>query len=517
MAGPWEQYAAPAPSAEVAGPWMQFAPAPATPPPDGTLTDTLADVARSAGRGLVKGAIATVALPGEARDLIGSGVKMAGRALGLPEPPPDIEKQAPSLFPSEATLRAPIESTFGKFEKPETMAGRYAQTVGEFAPAALAPGGLVRKAVQVLAPAAASETAGQATEGTAVEPYARVGGAVLGSIAGHKLTAPAVAPEVIPSVEQLKTASRAGYQHPEVLAVEIKPAAVAGQAKTIAAELNLQGFRPLGAPQTYALVEELKTVPGATARVADIDSVRSALGKVAREVDAKGAPTADAVAAGRAGRQIDKFMGGLQQPDLVAGNAAKAAAILSDARRDWGAAMRAEDLGVRLTRAERQAAKSGSGSNIDNAIRQKVSAILDVPSRSVGWTAVEKQAAEEVVRGTASRNALRKFGKLGFGDGLSLLMHTGAAIPTGGATIPIGIAGTVARKAAERSTSSAATRLDEMLRSRSAEAEKWLAMQARIAAAQPQLPGPAASGGISGLLAAQPAFSFGSLAPIGVP
>jgi hypothetical protein len=180
---------------------------------------------------------------------------------------------------------------------------------------------------------------------------------------------------------------------------------------------------------------------------------------------------------------VDDFLVNLKQPDLLAGDAQKAAAILQDARGNWGAAMRAEDLGVRLTRAERQAAHSGSGSNIDNSIRQKVSAVLDVPSRSAGYSPEEIAQAEKVVRGTPTGNALRKVGKLGVSDGLSLLLHAGAAIPTGGASIPVAVAGTMARKASEAITSGQAARLDTMLRQRS---PAYAAAQAALAVPAPQ-------------------------------
>lgn len=64
---------------------------------------------------------------------------------------------------------------------PQTTAGEYTKTAVEFAPAALGNrASLVRRGAQVLVPAIASETAGQLTEGTAAEPWARAIAAVLG-------------------------------------------------------------------------------------------------------------------------------------------------------------------------------------------------------------------------------------------------------------------------------------------------------------------------------------------------
>jgi hypothetical protein len=52
-----------------------------------------------------------------------------------------------------------------------------------------------------------------------------------------------------------------------------------------------------------------------------------------------------------------------------------------------------------------------------------------------------------------------------------MLLHGGAALSTGGATLPIGMAGTAARKVAEVMTQRAAKRIDEMTRARSPLAE----------------------------------------------
>lgn len=462
------------------------------------------DVLKSGGIGLVKGVIGTAGLPGDASELMAKAVNAGSKALGYEIPQEAVSKVAKFLpllgTPTSQQLRGATESMTGPLYEPKTTAGHFAEKIGEYGTALLTPGGIARKVASTVVPAVFDEAAGQLTKGTAAEPYARAASAITGAVLTHKVATPSAIADAIPTAEQLKAASRAAYRHPEVAAIEIKPPALASHADDIVTKLNGDGFRPIGAPQTYALIDELKTVPGATAKIADIDNVRSALRSVSAEVDAIGRPTRDAVAAGKAVRQIDGFVTSLKQPDLIAGDAQKASAILTDARRDWGAGSRAEDLGFRLTRGERQAARSGTGSNIDNTIRQKVSAILDVPSRSVGYSAAEKEAADALVRGSTTANVMRKIGKLGFNDGLSLILHSLAAVPTMGLSTVVGGFGTLARKGAEKMTKSAAANLEEMLRSRSAEAEKWAAMQARINAAQPAQLGYSDAGLLSGLL-----------------
>lgn len=158
------------------------------PAPDKTM-----DVAKSAGVGVAKGAIGLAGLPGDVRTLAGAATDWVGGKLGASQESIDALKSGvqrgarlvPGLnafagAPTSQEIQKGVEGVTGEFYKPQTMAGEYAQTAGEFLPAAAAgPGGIARRlAVQAAAPAALSETAGQLTKGSAAEPYARVGGAL---------------------------------------------------------------------------------------------------------------------------------------------------------------------------------------------------------------------------------------------------------------------------------------------------------------------------------------------------
>lgn len=275
----------------------------------------------------------------------------------------------------------------------------------------------------------------------------------------------------VPTVAELKDAARAGYKSPEVEAVKINPQSTANLAAKIESDLAQQGFRPRsnqGAP-VFEEVRSLIPTKGVTeVSVADVDSARKALGVIAKEKDLSGSPTANAAAARTAIDHINDYLPNLQQADVLAGDARKAAQILDEARSNWGAAKRAESVDLQLTRADRQAAKSGSGSNIENSMRQKIATLLDNPKRTVGFSDAEKAAMEAIVRGTPTRNVMRKAGKLGVDGGLSLAWNTAAALGTGGASLPVTIGSTAARKIGEALTSKAGRELSEMIRSRSA-------------------------------------------------
>lgn len=160
--------------------------------------ETALDAAKSFGTGLEQGAIGLAGMPADIGNFLGNA---AGRgidwAMGrTPEETAqrearlqEIQGAAPFQPPTSESLTKAAEGVQGPMYKPETTAGKYANTIGQFVPGAAAgPGGLVRKAALSVVPAVASESAGQATEGTGWEPYARVAGALAGGLGAARRT-----------------------------------------------------------------------------------------------------------------------------------------------------------------------------------------------------------------------------------------------------------------------------------------------------------------------------------------
>jgi hypothetical protein len=153
---------------------------------------------KSFGSGLAQGTISIPGMPGDTREFISHGAQKLTDyiAPGYGSTVGDaVSRQLMQFFPAmrgptSAELRRAVESMTGPFYEPQTLAGEYARTGGEFVPGAFAPGGLARNAVRYVAlPALASETAGQATKGTWLEPWARMiaalGTAGATAIPGH--------------------------------------------------------------------------------------------------------------------------------------------------------------------------------------------------------------------------------------------------------------------------------------------------------------------------------------------
>lgn len=163
-------------------------PPPAT-PASAESPSVAADVAKSGGIGLAKGAIGLAGMAGDLTDLGAKGIEKASNfindKLGLARYERPTEPSVLNNIPTADSLQKAVESQTGDFYQPKTVAGQYAQTAGEFAPALIGgPESLLAKATtRVALPAAISETAGQLTKGTAAEPYARVVGALMSPLA----------------------------------------------------------------------------------------------------------------------------------------------------------------------------------------------------------------------------------------------------------------------------------------------------------------------------------------------
>lgn len=134
-------------------------------------------------------------LPGDVQRLIRSGVDAGGRAVlrSLGKSDAEIEQIQRAVeqnrrgrlipdAPSSADITGAVESVTGFHHEPETDPGRFARTITQFAPAAVAPGSVATRIARVVIPGGASEAAGQATEGTPYEVPARIAAGITGGV-----------------------------------------------------------------------------------------------------------------------------------------------------------------------------------------------------------------------------------------------------------------------------------------------------------------------------------------------
>lgn len=157
--------------------------------------NTAEDVGRSLVTGAQEGVAYLAGLPRDVQDLFGRGLDAAANALmrrmgRSSEDVAEAQRRVDEFrrrrlinLPGGETLMGLIESVAGPRHEPQTTAGEYARTIGQFATGAVAPGGIVARGARVIVPAAASETAGQVTEGTPLEVPARIAAGIGGGIA----------------------------------------------------------------------------------------------------------------------------------------------------------------------------------------------------------------------------------------------------------------------------------------------------------------------------------------------
>lgn len=165
---------------------------------------TLNDVVMSTERGILKGAAETAMLPLTVPKLARDGLQWlvdAGMDLGEAgirkvagweqRPAGEADRLRAEARGQYDVIGNAIDAGQGAVRgylnenthKPETVAGQYAETLGEFAGGGLLTAGTVpQRIAQVAIPAVASETAGQVTKGTAMEPWARGGAAVVAGL-----------------------------------------------------------------------------------------------------------------------------------------------------------------------------------------------------------------------------------------------------------------------------------------------------------------------------------------------
>lgn len=194
--------------------------------PVASSPSTFGDVVASGASGIARGAADLVGLPGTLSDLMKSGGTWLTRSayeaatgeepevgtfFGGPDPALMEKVGAYSPFSGTKAREGLSAVTGGASEyEPKTTAGEYAGNVGEFLPGAAAFGGLSPSNLVKfgVVPGLASEGAGQATEGTAAEPYARVAAALLApvalSAAGRAITPFRVSPERAAAADVLR-------------------------------------------------------------------------------------------------------------------------------------------------------------------------------------------------------------------------------------------------------------------------------------------------------------------------
>tara|TARA_R110000868_G_scaffold162002_2_gene392981 strand:+ start:853 stop:2382 length:1530 start_codon:yes stop_codon:yes gene_type:complete len=408
--------------------------------PDGTSHSTINDVmmkqfapeaensisgsAKSLGVGLAEGTIGLAGFPADAADFATRGFDYLAGTKSNESVAPFAEKYG------AGGLKKMVEGYTGEFRNPQTVTEKYLQTVGSFWAAAIGgPAGLAsRVATRAVIPGLASEAAGQLTEGTAAEPYARVAGALGGAVAGGRVAQAINKPKIaaVPAGDELNALTKTAYGAPELKSTTINPTIIEKIADRAAA---IPRGQYMEAPTVYKTLDMMKApMNGPAHSVMDVKNVISRLGEIST------APTVtrtEQAAAAMARGYIERVLPHLGKLPgaIISGDVKTAASALRTATKTSAVEFRNKKVADVLEQARNTAGATHSGANLENEIYKQVRSLLNpktIKKNLAGWTPDEIAALRAVLPGVGA-SALRRGSKLlGGGGGLGQMVSGGA-------------------------------------------------------------------------------------------
>jgi hypothetical protein len=312
-----------------------------------------------------------------------------------------------------------------------------------------------------------------------------------------------------PSAEALNAAKQAGYKEAGESGVEFTGEATKAFADDLVAALNKEAVIAENIPKLFNYIKHLQNpAEGAAVTIPMLHAFRKRLGNMAGNQN----DSELAFAASVAIRKLDEFMAAADSASVVvrtpatkgtqafsrrghdfhADDAAasqktadRAIAAFNDAQGNAAALFRSNRVtGMEKTAARRTAA-ANSGRNTDNAIRQRLTSLVESAKGSRGLSKEEIAAIDDIIFGKPTKNAARMIGNLFGGGGglganfLSLLSGVGGASMAGapGAALGYGIPmaiGQIGRTTANQMSKRELKKLDGLIRSRSPLADSLL-------------------------------------------
>ena len=257
------------------------------------------------------------------------------------------------------------------------------------------------------------------------------------------------------SVDDLRTSKNAAYQAVDNAGVRFAPDDYDNMLVGLVNDVQGKHISPTRHQAAYSFINDMIQRRGKPFTLTELDQLRQ---EVRRDlvVPSYGSPD----------KAADAFFGDMivdAIDDLIASNASGSQAMKA-ARLAHSRLRKTEMIEDAIVRAERRAASTGSGGNLNNAIRQNLRAILDSKRKSKGFTKEELAELEKVVRQGGLENILRLVGKLSpSGNGLSAWFGIGAASQGYGA---LPIAGLIAKALADSGTVRKANQLQQRVAGR---------------------------------------------------
>ncbi len=345
----------------------------------------------------------------------------------------------PINAPTTKDVNSAFESVIGKYS-PQTDAGRYAQGVGEFVPAAMAgPGGAVRKTAMSVIPGIATTLTGDLTD---QNPYAKTAvGLATGILtAGRGKAGTIKAVREAPTAEKIAADTDAAYTTLRNAGIAYDNNAYSAFVNDLTQQMKARGYRPrANSPHPISAdLEELAAAANNPLDFSEVESLRKSIGKNLPVTASK----EDRAAAQFVKDKFDEFMG--SAPLVTNGTVSEdqVKTLTKQARELASRNIKNRTLEEAISNARLAA------SGFENGLRIEVRKILKNPNRLRGFSTAEKNAMLSIAGGTTPQNLMAQFGRLGISlDKLTskaslLPALVGGAATTAGVTLPgVGIVG----------------------------------------------------------------------------
>lgn len=396
-------------------------------------------------------------------DVVSGAINATGQLFGREEPL--IQNPVGgSQWLNEGPLSPTISDT-----QPQNVGQRYGRRIGREVGASVIPTGAMMRGAQApmalagmgLASATGAGVAGQtsreiAPDNDVADLIASLAGGMVPIAAANALRRGPQAP----SMDDLRRQQGEAYEAVDQSKARLDPAQRQQLVDRINTRARVEGMDELLHPKAHRTTDLMNKIE-ASPTIADVERKRRFIGdNVAGSLDPSEARVGMAMR-----DEVDGYMRGLANQGDIGADAASTLTDLERARELTQRIKKSETVMEALTKAERRAASSGTGGNAVNTMRQNIRSILDNPKKIRGFSAAERAAMEEIVRGTPSQNALRLAGRLS---------PTAGALPAmgglaSGATFgPLGavpsVVGLLAKGGAEHLTSKSINSLTDMIR-----------------------------------------------------
>lgn len=299
-------------------------------------------------------------------------------------------------------------------------------------------------------------------------------GAGFGGVAGAagdvvgKVATKYVTPAIKDTAETLSRKAKAAYADLDAAGVMYSPNAIADLLANTKANYTRMGFHPKNQPGAAVALEELERVVAAglpvnsTGMQSIKELIRGGYAEGARLNPKNNALLTDAI------KQLDDMILNPKPGQVFAGDGNRAAKAYAEANKAYSQSKKMDKVTGAIKEAEDRASTTGSGGNVENAIRQELRKLR----KDKGWTPDERAALRKAYGGTLPRTIARWAGNMspmgnGLMGGLWGGLGSGAGLATGGASVPLTLMAAAltsgAKIAGQKASRSAAQQLQDLV------------------------------------------------------